>query len=380
MIPDGDEVSDELARTNQAFAQEREGLAQCNRRLSFLHQLTQVLAGAVEADAIGKALFAGLPSLIAADLIGLVGSDPEQVWIWSEPQAGRKANALRGQLMSRLGGTECRSVSSHRALRLLRSPHLSLVPMSDGSAQGRGDRSVSVHEVTLAIGPHGAGILHVERSRERPYSGQERQLLATVAASLAVALGHADALRQMRELALRDPLTGVLNRPALDGPLHRELHAGLRYGAPACLLLLDLDYFQTVNHVLGHAGGDGVLSRVTALVQETVREIDSVGRYGGEEFAVVLPHKDLGQGQALAERIRAEIERRAFGLDDGSVRITASLGVASLLDSSIATVDHWIAAADSALYEAKSQGRNRVAIHAPCRLSPQQGAAVLAAA
>lgn len=179
----------------------------------------------------------------------------------------------------------------------------------------------------------------------------------------------------VRESALRDPLTGVLNRSGLDGPLHRELNAGLRDGTPACLFLLDLDYFKSVNDRLGHVAGDGLLARVAALVQENVREADSVGRYGGEEFAVVLPRAELDQAQALAERIRAEIERHAFDLDEGSVRITASLGVASLRDPSIGTVGHWIAAADSALGLAKSQGRNRVGIHAACGLMPPHTAA-----
>lgn len=373
-------LSDELARTNHTLAQDRDELAQCKRHLLFLHQLTQVMAGTLETDAVVKALFARLPSLIAADRIGLVRSDPEQVWSWSQPQDGWGANALHSQLLGRLGSTEGRTTSSHRVLRLLRSPHLSLVPMSGNPVQGPDDRSVSVHEVSLAIGSHGAGILHVERARERPFTGQEQQLLATIAVSLSVALDHADAHRQIRELALRDPLTGVLNRRALDGPLHRELKAGLRYGTPACLLLLDLDYFKTVNDLLGHVAGDGVLAGVAELVQETVREVDSVSRYDGEKFAVVLPHTDLGQAQTLAERIRVEIERHAFDLDGGHVRITASLGVAGLRESSIATVGHWISAADSALYKAKSEGRNRVAVHATSRLAPSCAAALRAVA
>jgi diguanylate cyclase (GGDEF)-like protein len=367
------DLPDELARTNHALARDRDELAQCNRHLSFLHQLTQAFSGTLEPNAIVKALFEGLPSLIAADLVGLARTEPEQVWTWSQSQDAQGANALRSRLLDRLGRTAGRAASWHGALRPLRRSNLSLVPGADG-------RSVSVHEVKLAIGSHGVGILHVQRTRERPYTGQEQQLLGTIAAALAVALGNADVHGQIQELALRDPLTGVLNRRALNGPLQRELNAGLRYGSSACLLILDLDYFKTVNDCLGHVAGDGVLERVAALVQERVREVDSVGRYGGEEFAVVLPHTDLSQAQALAERIRAEIERRAFDLDDGSVRITASFGVASLHDSSIDSVGRWIAAADAALYEAKSQGRNRVSVHADYRPGLPHAAAARAVA
>jgi diguanylate cyclase (GGDEF)-like protein len=193
-------------------------------------------------------------------------------------------------------------------------------------------------------------------------------------------LHNAETHQHLQDLALRDPLTDVLNRRAFDGPLIRELKAGLRYGTPACLLLVDLDYFKTVNDLLGHVAGDEVLKRVAALIRETVRNVDSVGRYGGEEFAVVLPHTDLDQAQALAERLRAIIERYAFELEDGQVRMTASIGLASLHDSAIATVGDWIAAADSALYEAKSRGRNRVVAHIPCNLAPAQASALCVAA
>jgi diguanylate cyclase (GGDEF)-like protein len=374
------DLPDELARTNHALAQDRDELAQCNRHLSYLHQLTQALSGTLEADAIVKALFAGLPSLIAADLVGLARTDPDKVWTWSQPQDVRGANALRSQLSNRLGRMAGRATSRHGGLRLVRRANLASVPICDDAVQDRDGDSVSIHQIKLAIGSHGLGILHVQRACDRPYTGQEQQLLATIAAALAVALGNADVHGQIQELALRDPLTGVLNRRALNGPLQRELNAGLRYGASACLLILDLDYFKSVNDRLGHVAGDGVLERVAALVQERVREVDSVGRYGGEEFAVVLPHTDLSQAQVLAERIRAEIERRAFDLDDGSVRITASVGVASLHDSSIDSIGRWIAAADSALYEAKSRGRNRVAVHSDHCAGLPHAAAVRAVA
>jgi len=373
-------LSDELARTNQALAQDRNVLAQCNRNLSVLNQLTQTLAGSLETEAVVKALFAGLPPLIAADLIGLARTNPEQVWIWSQSHERQRGHAVRAQLLSRLGQTRSRTAPAHTTLRHVRVPHLSLVPMPDTHLPDQEDCPRSAYGIPLALGSHGAGMLHVERTHTCPFTEQEQQLLATVAASLALTLRNADTHQQIQEMALRDPLTDILNRRALDGPLTRELKAGLRYGTPACVLLLDLDYFKTVNDLLGHIAGDDVLKCVAALIRNTVRDIDSVARYGGEEFAVVLPHTDLGQAQALAERIRAIIEWHAFDLEDGHVRITASIGLASLHDSAIATVGDWIAAADSAVYEAKSRGRNRVVTHNPCHHTPAQAAALCVAA
>jgi diguanylate cyclase (GGDEF)-like protein len=212
-----------------------------------------------------------------------------------------------------------------------------------------------------------------------PFSAHEGQLLETLGVSVALSLRNADSHRRLHDLALRDPLTGALNRRALEEPLTREWKAKRRYGASGCLILMDLDFFKTVNDVLGHPAGDDVLRQTAVLLKATVRDIDSIARYGGEEFAVVLPHTDLAQAAILADRIRAAIERHPFILADGHARLTASLGVAALTGD-MAAVGDWIEAADSALYRAKAEGRNRVATHDPTAAFPVAAAAVCAAA
>lgn len=350
-----------------------------SRNVALLQQLINSVAGASETEDIVKAFFAGLPLLIDVDLIGLARTDPDHAWMWSKSQDRGRADAVRSRLLDRLGRTAGRVRSVREPVRRMRHRHLSLVPASSGRDQSRDDCAVSVHEARLAIGSSVAGMLYAERASERPFIEQEQQLLDAAAALMTLALGKAVACRQIQESALRDPLTGLFHRRALDGLLHRELTAGVRYGTPACLLLLDLDYFKTVNERLGRIAGDSVLASVAALVEETVRDVDSAGRYDGEEFAVVLPHTDLRQAQALAERIRAEIERRAFEVGEGHVRITASFGLAPLQDSAIESVGDWIAAADAALREAKSRGRNCVVTHAAVPLGPARAALSLVA-
>lgn len=373
-------LSDELARTNQALAHDRDILTQCNRNLSVLNQLTQTLAGSLEPEAIVKTLFAGLPRLLPADALGLVRTNPEHIWTWSHAQQPQREARVRMHLTSRLAPTQGKTTGTPPRLRLVGAPHLTLVSEKSGSEPDSETSIGTMYDVPLTIGPHGLGLLHVERDGERPFTEQEQQLLTTVGASLALTLRNADTHQHLQDLALRDPLTGVLNRRALDGPLTRELRAGLRYGAPASLLLLDLDYFKTVNDVLGHVAGDDVLKKVATLVHETVRDVDSVGRYGGEEFAVILPHTHLEQAQTLAERIRSVIERHAFDLEDSHVRLTASIGVASSGAADIATIADWISAADAALYSAKAQGRNRVMVHNPGSYAPALTAALCVAA
>jgi len=191
---------------------------------------------------------------------------------------------------------------------------------------------------------------------------------------------NADAHQALQDMALRDSLTGLLNRRALDEPLMRELKSGLRYGAPACLMILDLDYFKTVNDRLGHRAGDLVLRELAAVMTDTVRDVDMVGRYGGEEFAIILPYTSIAQAHVLAERLRALIESHAFDVEDGTVRLTASIGIADVCNPAIATIEDWVNAADTALYEAKARGRNQVVVHESVPLTPAQAATLYVAA
>ena len=338
-----------------------------------LHRLAKAAAGSVNPEGIVEAAWAELPVLVGADAAGLVLFHAKKVWTWSKPGDHEREQAVQSRLRNRFERGAVWKVRASNALRSPRRSHLSLVPKSNAPAQPD-DTALSVHEVTMTVGSDGTGLLCVERAAGNPFTEHEQQTIAASAVLLGLAFGYLQAQQALQAAALRDPLTGVLARRALEEPLQRELKAGLRYGTPASLLVMDLDYFTTVNNRLGHAAGDDVLKEVAALVQDDVRAIDSVGRYGGEQFAVVLPHTDVEMAQAVAERIRADIERRAFEVKDGQVRLTVSIGIASLHAASITHVDRWTSAADAALSEAKAQGRNRVATHHARHPSPAQAA------
>lgn len=347
--------------------------------LSMIHRLAQAAASAGGPEEIVAAAWAELPLLAGADAAGLVLFKSMRVWIWSKPDQHELGDLLRARLSDRFGPSAERRPPLQPSHRAVRRAHLSLVPKYDDPLRLPEDQTGCVVEIDLAIGGSKVGVLHLERINSPPFTEQERQVLSTCAALLGLAFGRLQAQQTLKDLAQRDSLTGVMARSALEEPLQRELKTGLRYGTPASLLLMDLDYFTTVNDRLGHAAGDDVLKAVAALVQDDVRAVDCVGRSGGEQFAVVLPHTDVEMALVLAERIRADIERRAFMVEDGQVRITVSLGVASLRDASITDVSRWIAAADAALCEAKAQGRNRVVMHHACNPAPAQAAVLRAA-
>jgi diguanylate cyclase (GGDEF)-like protein len=188
--------------------------------------------------------------------------------------------------------------------------------------------------------------------------------------SVVVTIGLADlSLRARRErdmahhLADHDALTGVLNRRALIKRLHDAVAQARPHPSLLALIFLDMDHFKSVNDRFGHPTGDACLRAVAEAIADELRPTDSLGRYGGEEFVILLPGTTHENAMAVAERIRLGIEALHVHARGNSLQTTASMGVASLLGPTD-SVDDLIARADDALYRAKTQGRNRVVAHA----------------
>lgn len=166
--------------------------------------------------------------------------------------------------------------------------------------------------------------------------------------------------RELARLATRDDLTGILNRRALIGQLEDALGHVRRGGPPLSVLLLDLDHFKRVNDNWGHGAGDAVLCQFAALIQSRLREIDLLGRLGGEEFVLVLAQSDEEAAGIVAERIRAAVESTPFEVEGASaLHLTVSLGLAQAHAGDRRASDV-LERADRALYRAKAGGRNRV--------------------
>lgn len=235
--------------------------------------------------------------------------------------------------------------------------------------QGTKVRTRSVIAIPFGLEPDQAGVFFLRRSvDERPLGPSDLEFAQTVVRAAVTAVQRARALeaavannRRLEELAQTDPLTRLLNRRALQDRLASEMERVRRYGTTVSVLLLDLDHFKTINDTHGHLVGDAVLCEVAALLQRGVRAVDLVARYGGEEFVVVLPETGPAGAAAFAERLRQHIERFAFvQARSAPVRLTTSIGVASFPSFGVESVDDLFAAADQALYRAKTEGRNRV--------------------
>jgi diguanylate cyclase (GGDEF)-like protein len=165
------------------------------------------------------------------------------------------------------------------------------------------------------------------------------------------------------ELSLKDPLTGLANRRHFRSVLAREIEIVARSGNSALLLMLDIDHFKRINDAHGHLSGDKVLQAVARCIVSCVRPQDTVARYGGEEFAVVLPDCQVSFGETVAERIRQSLATLAIAVSPVlNLQITMSIGGAFAPVWVRSTADLWIERADTQLYRAKAEGRNRVCI------------------
>ena len=205
------------------------------------------------------------------------------------------------------------------------------------------------------------GIMSVAREG-RAFSGPEKELFHYLAGQASVSLENADLHEAVKYQAVTDELTGLANHRRFQEVMTAEVERTKRTSSPLGLIMLDIDDFKQVNDSYGHLQGDLVLKEVAKVLLDTSRGIDEPARYGGEEMAVALPETDLDGAHDYAERVRNRIEAMRIPLveGDGSVRVTASFGVAALPDSSEVDKDALVAAADAALYRAKRAGKNRV--------------------
>lgn len=173
---------------------------------------------------------------------------------------------------------------------------------------------------------------------------------------------HQAAMKKLEMVSRIDGLTQLFNRSHWQSRLSEEFSRAARYQTPLSLIMFDLDHFKKVNDTYGHLGGDAVLCAVSRVVKSSLRENDIAGRYGGEEFGIILPNTPEAGAMVVAERIRAAIEASPIPFEDREIKATSSLGVTEYRQG-VVDCEELIAQADAALYKAKESGRNRVILH-----------------
>jgi diguanylate cyclase (GGDEF)-like protein len=205
------------------------------------------------------------------------------------------------------------------------------------------------------------GLLRLDGDTPGKFVAEDGERLRPLVNAAAIALENARLFGEVQRLAITDGLTGTYNRRHFFELAERELNRARRFGYPMSAVMLDVDHFKQVNDTYGHAVGDQVLHTLAERCGENIRDIDILGRYGGEEFAIILPATDLSSARSVAGRLRRCVADVPIPTERGDLIITISLGVASSAqeDEDVAAL---LNRADAAMYEAKQAGRDRVAV------------------
>jgi diguanylate cyclase (GGDEF)-like protein len=315
------------------------------------------------------------------DRIALFKADPAVVGVLHarlvlDPtgfESSRRPGAV--QIPSTPGGAAARAIESESACR-------GGDPVLDRAAlECLGVSSFAV--VPLRGGAAGLGVVFADRFlSDQPVTDEDAEVLAMLCAALGLAVENAalDAAGKMlRALAEKDDLTGINNRRSVFAVFQREIDRARRYGKPLSLVMIDVDHFKSWNDVHGHHVGDQVLQAVAQIVTSVSRDIDVFGRYGGEEFLVVLPETPVDHAVIYAERLRATIAAHGESLTARypGTSLSVSVGVAAM-NVLGDDADKMVQRADAALYAAKRHGRNRVCVDVasvePPRASPASDA------
>ena len=200
----------------------------------------------------------------------------------------------------------------------------------------------------------------VARSTLEKLSKRDISYLEQLTRQSAITINRANTYSKVLQYATLDALTNLNNRRQFEVRLKQEIATTKRQKNPLCAMMIDIDFFKKVNDTYGHASGDAVLRTVASIIKEHLRESDIPSRYGGEEFAVLLPYTHIEEAKIVGERLRKAVETTPIPIDKKNINVTISMGLAEF--SPQETGEDLFKRADSALYEAKESGRNRVCV------------------
>ncbi len=332
-----------------------------------LQEVTLEIGGGLFIDNVLDRIYDAFDTLIPYDRIGCaLLSDDTQVLRSHWARANYDGMRINRGFSARLTGSSLNTVLTSGKPRILNDLEAYLFEhpnsVSTQLIVAEGIRSSLTCPLVASGKP--VGFLFFSSRDKNVYRDLHHELFMQIAAQVSMLIEKSllyqqlfDLNQQLKEQALRDVLTGVFNRGAIFEHLTSRLSQAQRKGRPISVIMADIDHFKDVNDTHGHLAGDAALRAVASAIQQALRDYDQIGRYGGEEFLIVLDDTPLDDAKVIAERVRAAIETLEVSHGPLILRTSLSLGLAQAAEGE--RPEALIARADAALYAAKEGGRNR---------------------
>ncbi len=350
------QLSDRLDSAYKLLEEDRDRLQKWSNDLQRLYTLNQTLSESLNIDEVTQALAANLKKVVQHDIACLFLKNENRVRVYTDQ---RKSAAFLDRVSSE-------TLQTGQELLEKGDPPSGPMVLKGGSEI----------LVPLRVATERVGLLRLIRFSKETFDDLQSRALAMISLSLSLAIRNAEIHQEVQALASKDELTSLLNRRAFLNVVDREFRRAARHETSLTLILIDIDHFKEINDSYGHLVGDQVIREIAQIIQKSVRDVDTVARYGGDELVVVLPKTNLEEALIAAQRIRKKI--RTFLFKDGgqSIPITISMGIAQCPASLIKTPDDLFRSADQALYAAKKKGRNRIEFSRLPAVTVREGEAV----
>jgi diguanylate cyclase (GGDEF)-like protein len=334
--------------------------AQRVRELNALHEATAALLSTIEIDELlGKILDAAQSAIPAAERGMLYLVAPDTGRLQMRAVTGLSDPRIQTFQLPKMDDYPAKAAHDKKPQLIHDAWQGNPQPSSIEQVSEPGFRSAVI--VPLILGQDVYGVISLTASQPSVFSERDLYLLETFGATTTAALRNARLHSEVIQLAITDSLTGFLNRRGLEEMGRREVERALRFDRPLSILMMDLDHFKEINDTYGHGPGDQVLQVLAERIRLSVRDVDILARYGGDEFLIILPESDLFTACGIAERIRRRVEEPIAGIsEEDPLLVTASFGVSSAISETDLAV--LIKRVDFAAYQAKRKGRNRIEI------------------
>lgn len=331
------------------------------RELSALHKATAALLSTLDLEALlGQILDAAISAIPAArkGMLHLIARDTGQLEMRAILGYAETDPRIQKFTLPSVKGYVAKAVSQRKPLLIPDfKPGESLFENNGGTAKGNGVQSAII--APLVLSDHVLGALSLESSTRSAFTENDLRLIVSFAATATAAIRNAQLHAEVQKQAITDSLLNIYNRRGFYELGHREIERAHRFERPLVAIMMDVDHFKRVNDDYGHATGDQVLQAIAARLNNNIRKVDILGRYGGDEFSVLLPEIDLFGATNVAGRLRQSISDLPITVGADQITVTISLGVAKL-SAEINDLNNLLQRADNAMYAAKQAGRNRI--------------------